>query len=129
MKTNSFAKIVMPLFLLFVVVGTTILWLQPWLSQHQFDAQVLFSANTLLFLLSAYTLAMHTKEIDKKNPNTALRGVLLATLLKLLILGAAAILYIIYAKQKSSYSIFASMGLYFIYTFIEVSIASKIKKQ
>jgi len=51
------------------------------------------------------------------------------TLLKMLVLGGAAVFYLILAKDRSVYAIVVSMGLYFVYLFVEISIASKINKE
>lgn len=121
---NSLAKKMLPIFFLFITLASLILYFQEWLTSKQIDPKVVFAANALLYVLSAYTLIMHTRAIDKKNPNAALRAVLWATLMKLLILGGTAIVYIVLAAHRNSYAVFVSMGLYFIYTFLEVKIAS-----
>ncbi|MBN8838021.1 MAG: hypothetical protein J0I09_12230 [Sphingobacteriia bacterium] len=121
---NSLSKKMLPLFFLFITVASLTLYFQDWCSAKGIDPKVVFTANALLYILSTYTLIMHTRSIDKKNPNAALRGVMVATLMKLLILGSAAIIYIALSKHRSIYAVFVSMGLYFVYTFLEVRIAS-----
>ena len=121
----SFAKKLMPLFFVFVAVNSLVLWYWPLLEQKKIDALVVFTANCLLFGISAITLAMHTKEIDKKNPNAAIRGVMAATVIKIFVMGIAVVVYLLTAIHKSYNAIFISMGLYFVYTFLEVKAASK----
>jgi len=116
----------LPLFFAFVLINSLVLFYQKNLDQHKIDSLVVFAANTLLFILSVLSLAMHTRSIDKKNPNAAIRGVMAATLLKLMVLTIAALVYLFWAgNNRSLEAIFAGMILYVIYTFIEVRIASK----
>ncbi len=122
----SFGRKMLPLFFLFVIVNSMVLWYQKELDTRKIDAMVVFASNCLLFILSVLSLAMHTKPADKKNPNAAIRGVLAATLLKLLVLGAAALAYLFFAGPgRSVYGVFAGMLLYVLYSFLEVRIASK----
>jgi hypothetical protein len=122
----SFGRKMLPLFFLFVVVNSIVLWYQRDLDARKIDAVVVFASNCLLFILSILSLAMHTRTVDKKNPNAAIRGVLAVTLLKLMVLGAAALAYLFFAGPgRSVNAVFAGMFLYVIYTFLEVRIASK----
>ena len=126
MQQQSFAKKMLPLFFAFVLVNSLILYYQKDLDKHKIDSLVVFAANTLLFILSVLSLAMHTRSIDKKNPNAAIRGVMAATLIKLMVLTIAALVYLFWAgNNRSLEAIFAGMILYVVYTFIEVRIASK----
>ena len=125
-QQQSFSKKMLPLFFAFVLINSLVLFYQKELNQEKIDALVVFTANGLLFILSVLSLAMHTKSIDKKNPNAAVRGVMAATLLKLMVLSISAIVYLILAgNNRSLKAIFAGMVLYVVYTFIEVGIASK----
>jgi hypothetical protein len=128
---KSFIKNIIPLFSLFVVIDALLLWYQKDLPRYHIDAMVVFAANTLLFILSVLSLMMHTKAIDKKNPNAAIRGVMGATVLKLFVLGAAALVYLFLCDQnsRSLNAIFVGMILYVVYTFIEVRIASKANQE
>jgi hypothetical protein len=122
----SFGRKMLPLFFLFVIVNSIVLWYDRELDVRKIDSMVVFASNCLLFLLSVLSLAMHTRPTDKKNANAAIHGVLAATLLKMIVLVSATMAYLFFAGAKRSVNaIFVGMFLYAIYTFIEVSIASK----
>ncbi len=122
----SFGRKMLPLFFLFVIVNSIVLWYARELDGRKIDAMVVFASNCLLFLLSILSLAMHTRPTDKKNANSAIRGVLAATLLKMIVLVSATMAYLFFAgANRSVNSIFVGMILYAIYTFLEVNIASK----
>ena len=94
---------------------------------HQIDVWVVFAANCILFVISLLSLALHIQATHKKTPMASVSNVMLVTLMKLLVLGGAAILYLVLAGPgRSVYAVFVGMVLYLIYTFIEVSIAAKI---
>lgn len=129
-QQQSFPKKMLPLFFAFVLINSLVLFYQKELDQNKIDPFVVFAANGLLFILSVLSLAMHIKPVDKKNPNAAVRGVLAATLLKLMVLGISAMVYLFAAgENRSIKAIFAGMILYVIYTFIEVRIASSKPNQ
>ena len=126
MQQQSFAKKMLPLFFAFVLVNSLILYYQKDLDKHKIDSLVVFASNILLFILSVLSLAMHTRSIDKKNPNASVRAVMAATLMKLMVLSIAALVYLFWSgSSRSLEAIFAGMILYVVYTFIEVRIASK----
>jgi len=122
----SFPKKIFPLFFIFLLINSLIIYYNKDLYASSIDAWVVFSSNALLFILSVLSLAMHTRSIDKKNPNAAIRAVMGATLMKLFVLTFAALVYLFLAgTNRSLKALFVGMLLYVIYTFIEVRIASK----
>jgi len=126
MQQPSFARKVLPLFFVFVVVNSFVLYFQQELNDKKIDALVVFTANCLLFVLSALSLAMHIQSMNKKSPNTSVRGIMAVTLIKLMVLGGAAMMYLVIAgSNRSLYAVFVGMFLYLVYTFLEVWIASK----
>jgi len=126
MEPASFAKKTLPLFLIFVLINSLVLYFHKELDDRKIDSIVVFVANSLLYVLSVLSLSMHTKKPDKKNPNAIVRGVMAATLLKMMVLCCSTLIYLFVAGQsRSIHAIFAGLILYVIYTLIEVSIASK----
>ncbi|MDE3124210.1 MAG: hypothetical protein KGK14_01740 [Bacteroidota bacterium] len=97
------------------------------MNANHIDVWVVFAANCILFVISILSLALHMQAAHKKTPMASITNVMLVTLIKLFVLGGAAILYLILAGPgRSVYAIFVGMVLYLIYTFLEVSIAAKI---
>ena len=125
-QQQSFSKKMLPLFFAFVLINSLVLFYQKEMDLDKIDPFVVFAANGLLFILSVLSLAMHSKPVDKKNPHAAVRGVMAATVLKLMVLGISAVVYLFAAgENRSIKAIFAGLILYVIYSFIEVRIASK----
>ncbi len=92
------------------------------------DTRVVFLANLLLFLIAAIGISIQLIAMKNQNPYAMIRGVMVSMVMKLFLLGAAAFIYIYFAgDHKSTSAIFISMGLYLVYTWIEVRIAMKLK--
>ncbi|RTL48655.1 MAG: hypothetical protein EKK39_12165 [Sphingobacteriales bacterium] len=123
----SFSKSILPLFFLFVLVNSLLIFFRKLMYTHQIDVWVIFAANCILFVISILSLALHLQASHKKTPLASVGNVMLVTLMKLLVLGGAAILYLVLAgPNRSVYAVFVGMVLYLVYTFLEVSIAAKI---
>ncbi len=129
-ETNSFGKRMLPLFFLFVIVNSIVLFFQQRLDGYKIDSFVVFTANCLLFILSVLTLAMHSRALNKTNPNVFIRSVMGATMIKMLVLASAAMIYLFMAgNNRSVYAVFASMLLYIIYMVLEIRIALKLNQK
>lgn len=64
---------------------------------------------------------MHVKATGNKNPHAFVRSVMGATVIKLFVIAGSVMLYLIIAgNQKNISSVFICMGLYVVYTIIEV---------
>jgi hypothetical protein len=130
MQKDSFAKKILPLFFLFVIVNTVILIWQKQLQGIKIDALVVFYANLLLFAISVFGVAVHMKAYNKKNPNLVVRSVMSLMLLKFFVLAATVFIYLFVAgSNRSVYAVFVGMFLYIIYTILEVRIALKMNDQ
>lgn len=126
-KPASFLKSIVPLLVVFVVVNILLLFLHHFMNTHQINAWVVFTANDLLFIVSLLSLFLHIQSTQKKSAMRSVNNVMLASVIKLLVLGGAAILYLIASgSNRSIYAILVGLVLYIIYTAIEVSIATKI---
>jgi hypothetical protein len=72
-------------------------------------------------------LFFQLKALGNPNPNAVVRGVMAGTFLKLLVIAAAACIYLLVAKQtRSVNAVFVGMALYIIYTWMEVRISLRL---
>ena len=119
-------KIFVPLGLVFVVVNLLALMFGSILKAWKIDPYVVAGANILLFLISTYNALQHLKAMAQTNPHAMVRGVMGSTVLKLFVLGTAAFIYLYQAGEtKNINGLFFSMGLYILYTWLDVRIALK----
>lgn len=92
------------------------------------NLRVVLGANTLLLLFSLINIYFQKKNINNPNQSAVIRGVMAGTFLKLMGLAAAALIYLVAAgPDRSVNAIFMGMGLYIVYTWLEVRISLRLK--
>lgn len=70
------------------------------------------------------------KNSQNPNPNAVIRGVMAGTFLKLFVLAAATLIYLFNAgEDRSVNAVFVGMGLYIIYTWLEVRISLRMNQK
>jgi len=126
MNTKNLSKAILPLFILFIVIDSFILYSHSYFTSTLIDLMAIFVCNCLLFVLSVLSLVMHEKAIQQKNANAMVRSVMGATLLKLFVLATAAFIYLFLKKSANvTYTLFIVMFMYILYTGMEVRTALK----
>lgn len=129
-QPQSFIKRASHFFILFISLTLLIVLFTTKLDALGIDHFVIMWANGLLFIIAIITLAMHLKSVKNPNPNVFSRSIMGGMIIKLFVLGAAVVIYLLQAgKNMSVYAIFASMFLYVLYTFLEVKIALQLNKK
>ncbi|MDP9230987.1 MAG: hypothetical protein M3O67_10020 [Bacteroidota bacterium] len=95
-----------------------------------FDQDVLIYGNLILFIITFSSYIIALRGLKASNPNAFVRGITASIMLKMLICLVAAFVYIFMNRENiNKQSLFACMGLYLVYTFIEVAILMKLAKQ
>jgi len=123
-----FDKQMMPLWTVFLLVlGLLgIGWNK--LPAKQINPWVVLVANALLLGIALLNIAFHRASLQKKNPQAVLRSVMGATMVKLFVLAALVIIYLVSAgSARSIYALIVSMGLYIIYSWLETKILLQMK--
>lgn len=117
-----------PFISVFVLVTGFSIALQSRLEANTINPAVVLGANTLLFLFSLVNIYFQKKNINNANQSAVIRGVMVGTFLKLMGLAAAALIYLIAAGSgRSVNAVFIGMGLYIVYTWLEVRISLRLK--
>jgi hypothetical protein len=92
------------------------------LTRNGFDQDVLIAGNVVIFLITMGSFLLAQRGLKNKNPNAFVRSIYSGVMLKLFLCIIAAFAYIaIYQKNLNKPALFTLMGLYLVYTFIEVS--------
>lgn len=111
----------LPLLGLFIAVTSFANLFRSFLSEKGIDADVLVIGNTLIFLISLLSLYFHIKGFLDKNVQVFLRSVYGSLMIKMFGLAAIAAIYILVMKKEvNKPALFMSMGLYVLYTIIEI---------
>jgi hypothetical protein len=127
-RRNS-SKIFFPVIIFFVLLNAIFIAGKSFFDDKGFDRDVLFIGNLLLFLITILSLFMGKRGLNNPNPHAFVRSVYGSIMIKLFLCIIVALIYIaIYQKQLNKPALFTCMGLYLVYTFMEVSILMKMLK-
>ena len=122
---KSFAVIV-----LFILINACAFVFKTFLHDYGFGIKFLLAANLLLFCLSMLAFIMQVKGLQSVNTNVFIRSVYASLLVKIFVVIIALALYLFITKGKiNKPSVFTAMGLYILYTFIEVKQLMKISRR
>jgi len=128
MKKNR--KAFLPIVLLFVVLNGFFIVGRPMLERWGADQEILLIGNLLLFLITLMSFIIAERGLHDKNPHAFVRSAYSSIIIKLFICIIAAMIYIAtYRKNLNKPALFTLMGLYLLYTFIEVSQLTKLLRK
>ena len=114
-------KKIRPLVLFFLIINALAIVGGKKLATWGIKQDVLIVANILLFVFSLISLLLQLNASKNPNPNAIVRAVMAGMGLKLLGFATALLIYLyLVGKDKSVYSVYAALGLYVVYTWIEV---------
>ena len=122
-----------PLFIiviLFVILNAFFIIGKSTLVRWGVDQNVLLIGNLVLFLITMMSALIAIRNLNSPNPHAFVRGVFGSITLKLFAAMIAALVYIaMYKKELNKPALFTLMGLYLLYTFLEVSSLTKLLKK
>lgn len=120
----------LPIVILFVIVNAIFIAGRGLLERWGASQDVLIWGNLLLFVLTILSFVIAQRGLKDTNPHAFVRAVYSSIMLKLFASLIAAFIYIFLTrKDLNKPAFFALMGLYLVYTFIEVSTLTKMLKQ
>ena len=126
MKNKTFV----PLIIFFLTLTLVFFFLHWYFTDQPGDFRVLLAGNTLLFLIGLISFRMNTGAMRHQNTQGFLRLVYGAFIIKFFVLALAALTYIvIFKKMINKPALFGCVGLYFIYSFIEMRAVMKLSKK
>ena len=123
-------KALRPVMLLFVLLNAFFIFGKNMLDRWGADQQVLIIGNALLFVITLASFMLAQKGLNNPNSHAFVRAVYSGIMIKLFLCLAAAFIYISTNKAKlNKPALFICMGLYLIYTFMEVSSLMKLLRE
>ena len=126
--TKEFVRLTRPVYILFIIINIVPIIFSNTLDACKINVNVVIAANLLLFIISMLNLYFQSKNINNPNRSAVIRGVMAGTFLKLMGLAAATLIYLVVAgANRSVNAVFVGMGLYIIYTWLEVKISLQLK--
>ena len=120
-------KSLTPFFILFFLSNILLVLFKDRLVAADYDIQFIWVANLIVFLLTLVGFFLQVKGAGSANLNHFLRGIYSSLLMKMFIIIGALVIYIAVAGGKvNTPAVLISMGLYLLYTAIEVIQLMKI---
>ena len=101
-----------------------------WLSNWNADPDVLIIGNSILLVATLLSFFLYSRALKNNQPHKFLKYIYGGMFLKMLICLIAAFTYIAsFGNDVNKPAIFGCMFLYFLYTFVEVSILLRLSKE
>lgn len=130
MKKPNFLNHILPFILILILVNSILSVFRKKLEVQNFDVTFIVVGNLLLFSLTVLGFWIQTKGASSSNVNAFLRGIYSSLLMKMLVVVGALFIYIaIVGGSINQNAVFTCMGLYILYTVVEVIILTKIVRK
>lgn len=118
-----------PITLFFLFLSLLFIFFRNIFEKWGVNSSVLIFGNLLLYVVTAVTFAISYKGLNATNPHAFVRSVYGSLIIKLFVFAIAAFIYIQSAKTAvNKPALFTCMVLYLVYTFMEVSVLTKLLK-
>ena len=130
MENKTAVKAFTPITIIFLVTNAFFIVFRSLLTKWGVDADILIMGNLLLILLTAFSFYQHIRALRNKNIHAFLRMLKGSMLIKMMVCGVAAFIYITVAgKAVNTGGVLGFMFLYFVYSLTEAAIVMKLSKQ
>jgi len=119
-----------PLAFLFILLNAFFITGKNFLTKQGIDQEVLIVGNLILFVATALSFYVSQHSLSSANPRSSVGSLYGSFMIKFFIIIIAAFVYIMAAKKNlNKPALFVCMGLYLVYTVVEVSSLQKLLKQ
>ncbi len=127
---QSLVKKFIPVIGLFLLINLIVFIFFNSLKEYGFNVAFLIVANIILFLLTFFGFYIQTSGVRSTNINAFIRGIYSSLLLKMFVIVGAILVYIVaLGGEVNKPSILTSLGIYLVYTFLEVVQLMKIARK
>lgn len=122
-----FPPIIKPILIVFLLISVIFLAASSFWESHNIKTGVVLIANGILFIATVLNLYFQFRNLSNPNPNAIIRGIMAGMFLKLFVLAGAVLIYLIAAGDaRNVNAVFVGMGLYIVYTWLEVRISLRL---
>ena len=123
-------KSAIPLLVIFLLFNGFILVARDMMVRWNMDRDVVMIGNLLLFVITFASFFMAVNGLKASNPHAFIRSIYTSMMLKLFVCAIAAFIYISMSNGAvNKPALFTCMGLYLVYTFVEVSVLTRMLKE
>ena len=129
-SSKSGLKTFRPLFFVFLLVNTGLFSSRSLLSKWNISTDVIIIGNIILFIATAVSFYFYYRSFSDNRAQGFLRMIYAGMFIKMMVCLVSSFLYIMIAgKEVNKGGIVICMGLYLLYTILEVVILMKASKQ
>jgi hypothetical protein len=119
-----------PFIILFILLNAFFLTGKGLLAKYGIDIEVLITGNLVLAIATALSFWISFRSIASSHAGASIRAMYASFMIKFFICIIAAFAYIMIAKKNlNKPALFICMGLYIVYTIIEVTTLTKVLKE
>ncbi|HEX6191498.1 MAG TPA: hypothetical protein VFZ42_04000 [Chitinophagaceae bacterium] len=119
-----------PMIIVFIIISGFFITAQSLLAKWDADRDVLIAGNLLVFATALVSFILLKNGLTSSNPQAFIRAMYGSFIIKFFVIAVAAFIYIMLTKKNVNRpALFTCIGLYFLYTFIEISVLMKLLKQ
>jgi hypothetical protein len=123
-------KAVVPIVIVFILINAFLLTGKNILSRWGADRDILIIGNVILFAITLLSFVLSKRGLNSPNPHAFLRSIYTSMIVRMFGCAIAAFIYIAtFGKELNKPALFTLMGLYLVYTFIEISVLTKMLRQ
>ncbi len=120
----------LPLVIAFILFNALFLIAENWMEKKGINYEVLLMGNLILFAATFLSFYVYLRSLNSSGGGAAIRGMYGSFMIKFFVCLLAAVIYIMVAKKNvNKPALVICMGLYIVYTVIEVSSLQKLLKQ
>lgn len=129
-NTTGRFKSFLPLLIIFVIASVIPVVFRNTLVRLNIDQGVVITGNLILFAVAAISYVFYRKALNAGNTQVFLRHFYSGMLLKFMACLMAVLIYVLtVGKDVNKGGLFCLMGLYMIYTFLEIALLMKHSNQ
>jgi hypothetical protein len=129
-SSSKLIRTFLPILVIFLIVTSFSLVFTTRLERWGVDQGLVIVGNIVLFFVTIFSFVLYRKALLAANTHAFIRNVYSGMLLKLFVcIGAAFIYIVIAANQVNKSGIFILMGLYLLYTFLEIRGVLRLSRQ
>ena len=126
---RTMLKLARPMILFFILFNALLITGKSFFLRKGIDQEVVIIGNLLLFVVTIVTYIISYRSLFAKNPNVFIRAMYGGFVIKFFVIAIAAFIYIMSArKEVNKPALFICMGLYLIYTVLEVTALFRVLK-
>ena len=119
-----------PFIILFVILNGFFIAGKNMLSKYGINNEVLIVGNLVLAVATGLSFYLSIRSLKSSSPQAPIRAMYGSFMIKFFLCAITAFIYIMVQKKNlNKPGLFACMGLYLVYTFLEVSALTKLLKQ